>query len=114
MRPKDQEPKDSGSGLIYSYKCDDITCSEEYIGETARTLGERYKEHLKEPSPIHAHILQTGHNTTTNNFSILGREDRDQANTIKEDIYIRVTEMLISTTLVIYGTEFFLTPLVLK
>ena len=29
--------------------------------ETARTLGERCKEHLKHPSPIHAHIQQTGH-----------------------------------------------------
>ena len=63
---------------------------EEYIGETARTLGEKYKEHLKKPSPTYAHILQTGHNTTTNNFSIIGREDRDQTRTIKEAIYIRV------------------------
>ena len=96
MRPKDQDPKDSRSELIYSYRCDDITCSEEYIGETARTMGERYKEHLKEPSPIHGHILQTGHNTTTNNFSISGREDRDQARTIKEAIYIRVNNPMLN------------------
>ena len=89
-RPKGQDPKDSRSGVIYSYKRDDITCGEEYIGETARSLGERYKEHLKQPSPIHVHILQTGHNTTTNNFSIIGRGHRDQARTIKEAIYIRV------------------------
>ena len=96
MRPKDQDLKDSRSGLIYWYKCDDITCSEEYIGETDRTLGERYKEHLKETSHIHVHILQTGHNTTTNNFSILGREDRNQARTIKEAIYIRVNNPLLN------------------
>ena len=90
MRRKDQDPKDSKSGVIYRYKCDDITCGEEYIGETARSLRERYKEHLKQPSPIHADILQIGHNTTTNNFSIIEREDRDQARTIKEAIYIRV------------------------
>ena len=90
MRPKDQDPKYRRSGVIYSYKCDDITCGEEYIGVTSRSLGERYKEHLKGPSPIHAHIQQTGYYTTSNNFNIIGREDRELARTIKEAIYIRV------------------------
>ena len=40
MRPKDQDPKDSRSGVIYNYKCDDITCGNEYIGATGRSLGE--------------------------------------------------------------------------
>ena len=87
--PKDQDPKDSKCRVMYIYKCDDITCGEEYKGEHPRSLRERYKEHLKHPSPIHAHILQTGHNTTTNNFSNIEREDRDQARTIKEAFYIR-------------------------
>ena len=43
IRPKDQDPKDSRSGVIYSYKCEDITCGEEYIGETARSLGGEVK-----------------------------------------------------------------------
>ena len=47
-----------------------------YIGETSRTLGEKYKEHLKEPSPIHASSLQTGHSATTDNFSIIGRDNQ--------------------------------------
>ena len=42
----------------------EVACNEEYIGETGRTLGERYRELLKEPSPIHVHIWQTGHNAT--------------------------------------------------
>ena len=87
MKPKDQDPKDKKSGVIYSYQCGDITCGEEYIWETSRTLGERYKEHLKQPSPIHAHIQQTGHTSTTNNFNIIGREDQGLARTIKEAIY---------------------------
>ena len=62
MKPKDQDPKDNKSGLIYSYKCQDITCREEYIGETSRSLGDRDKVHLKGPSTIHAHIQYTGHN----------------------------------------------------
>ena len=63
---------------------------EEYKGETSRTLKERYQEHLKQPSPIYAHIQQTGHNSTPDNFSILGREDQGLTRTIKVVIYIRV------------------------
>ena len=55
MKLKDQDPKDSKSGLIYSYQCHHLDCYEEYIGETSRTLGERRKEHFKQHSPIHAH-----------------------------------------------------------
>ena len=40
-KPKDQEPMDKKSGVIYSYQCNNIVCDEEYIGKTARTLGER-------------------------------------------------------------------------
>ena len=43
MKPKDKDPKDQKSGVIYSYQCGDIACGEEYIGETSRTLQERYK-----------------------------------------------------------------------
>ena len=39
MKPKDWDPKDSKSGLIYSYECHHLDCDEEYIGETSRTLG---------------------------------------------------------------------------
>ena len=86
----DQDPKEKKSGLIYSYQCEEIAFDEEYIGETSRTLGERYREHLKEPSPIHAHSLQSGHSSTLDNFNILGREDQGLTRTIKETIYIRV------------------------
>ena len=39
MKPKDEDPKDKESVVIYSYLCWDIACGEEYIGETSRTLG---------------------------------------------------------------------------
>ena len=90
MRPKDQDHKVSRSRVICSYKYHDITCGEEYIGETSRLLGKRYKKHLKGPSPIHVHIQESGHNTTSNNSNIIRREDRDLAKTIKEAIYFRV------------------------
>ena len=52
VRPKDQDPKDRKSNVIYSYQCAEVDCIEEYIGEASRTLGEGYKEHFKKPSPI--------------------------------------------------------------
>ena len=67
-----------------------MECDEEYIGETARTFGERYKEHLKAPSPIYDHSNTTGHNMTLNNFSIEGRKEQNLSRLIKESTFIRV------------------------
>ena len=61
VKPKDKDPKEKTSGVIYCYQYTAIDCGEEYIGETFRTLGERYKEHLRQPSPIQAHSQLTGH-----------------------------------------------------
>ena len=90
VAPKDRDHITHKSGIIYRYKCDRVECDEEYIGESARTFGERFKEHLKCPSPIYDHSNITGHNTTLENFSIVGREDRNLMRLIKEAIYIRV------------------------
>ena len=90
MKPKDQDPKEMKSRVIYSFQCNHIACVEEYIGETARTLGEQSKEHLKQPSPIHVHIQQRGHTITDTSFNIIGREDQRQARTIRGSIFIRV------------------------
>ena len=76
----------------YRYQCDRVDCDEEYIGESSRTFGERFKEHLKPPSPTYDHGNITGHNVTINNFNIAGREDLNQMRTIKEALYIRVND----------------------
>ena len=69
VKPKDKVPEDKKSGVIYCYQCSAIDCGEEYIGETARTMGERYWEHLRVASPIQAHNQLMGHQTTQDNFS---------------------------------------------
>ena len=71
-------------------QCGEITCDDEYIGETSRTCGETFKEHLKEPSPIHHHSINTGYPTTQHNFQIIERGGHGTARTIKESIYISV------------------------
>ena len=90
MKPRDKDPLGRRSGAIYWCQCGELTCDEEYIGETSMTLGERYKEHMKEPSPIYGHSSQSGHSTNPDYFTIIGREDHGLARTIKESIYIRV------------------------
>ena len=57
--PKGKDPMVNQSGAIYWYQCGDLGCDYEYIGETFRTVDERYKEHLKAPSAIHHHSSQT-------------------------------------------------------
>ena len=89
VKPKDKDPKEK-SGVIYYYQSTTLDCGEDYIGETSRTLGERYKEHLREPSPIQAHSQLIGHQLSQDNFTIIGREDQDITRLIKESIFIRV------------------------
>ena len=90
MTPKDKDHITKKSGIIYRFKCKRVDCEDEYIGESSRTFGERYKEHLKAPSPIYDHHNITGHETSIENFSIVGREDQNLIRAIKEAIYIRV------------------------
>ena len=90
VSPKDEDPMVNQKGAIYWYQCGDLVCDHEYAGETSRTFGERHKEHLKAPSPIHHHSNQRGHPTSHNNFQIVGMEGHNLARYIKESIFIRV------------------------
>ena len=90
MTPKDKDHITKKSVIIYRFKCKRVDCKDEYIGELSRTFGDRYKEHLKAPSPIYDHHNIRGHETSIENFSIVGREDQNLIRAIKEAIYIRV------------------------
>ena len=90
MSPKDKDEMANKSSIIYSYCCGELGCDEEYVGESGRTLGERFKEHMKTPSPIFHHQTASGHITSMDNFKILGREENNMARTIKEAMFIRV------------------------
>ena len=92
MAPKDEDPLMKKSGVIYRYKCDKVKCDDEYIGESSRTFGERFKEHQKAPFPLIDHYNTTGHKICIENFDIVGREDQNLMRTIKEALYIRVND----------------------
>ena len=99
MAPKDKDPKLAKSGVIYKYKCPTINCTEEYIGESGRTSGDRYKKHLKALSPLHLHTSSTGHPVSPEWFSIVDREVQGMARNIKEAMYIRVNDPSLSRNL---------------
>ena len=88
--PKDKDPMVIKSGAIYWFQCSDLTCDDEYIGETSRTFVQRFKGNLKDPFPIHHYGNNTGHSTSQNNFQIIQREGHGLARNIKESIFIRV------------------------
>ena len=83
MAPKDQDPILKKSGVIYRYKCNRVDCDEEYIGESSR---------VKAPSPIFGHFNTTGHSITTDNFSIVGREDQNLNKAMIEALFTRVND----------------------
>ena len=108
--PKDKDPKANQTGVIYQYQCPHINCSSSYIGESCRSLGERVKEHIKAPSPIHLHSTTSGHPLDPNQFNIVHKEVNSQSRTIKEAMFIHVqdppsTGIWSSTNCCIYGTS---------
>ena len=76
------------SGTIYHYKCSHTDCPEQYIGESGRTFGDRFKEHLRAPSPMHLHIQTTGHQVDLESFTIIDREPQGDTTMIKEAMSI--------------------------
>ena len=97
--PKDNVPMVSQRGAIYWFQCGDLTCDDDYIGETSRIFRERFKEYPKDPSPIHHHNNNTGHPTSQNTFQIIGREGRGLARNIKKSIFIRVNNPTLNSNI---------------
>ena len=88
------------SGVIYWFRCQELECNDDYIGESAGTFGERLKNTSKH---LHPCVATTGHITTLDNFSF--------ARTIKESIFIRVNNpTLVSIIFLTFGMEFYITP----
>ena len=92
VHPKARDTILKKSGVIYRCRCGRVDCEEEYIGESGRTFGERFREHMRAPSTIIDHHNTTGHEVSLDNFSIVGREDNGIARNIKEAIFIRVND----------------------
>ena len=76
-----------------------ISCPEAYMEELGRALGERVEEHLKASSPIHLHNNSTGHPFNPECFNIIHRETQSASRTIKEAIFICVSDPTLNRNL---------------
>ena len=99
VTPKDKDPKLHKSGVIYHFKCPHINYPEAYIAESGRALGERIKEHLKAPSPIHHHSSSTGHSLSPECFNIIHWETQGLSRNIMEAMFICVNDPLLNRNL---------------
>ena len=99
MAPKDKDTKLQKSVVINRYKCSQINYPEEYIDETGRTFGDRLKEHLRAPSPIHQHNSSTGHPISPDCFSIVHKGAQGTTRNIKEAMFIRANDLSLNRNL---------------
>ena len=76
-----------------------INCTEGYIGESGRALGDRIEEHLKAPSPIHHHSSSPGHPLSPQCFNIIHQETQAPSRNIKEAMFICVNDTLVNRNL---------------
>ena len=89
VNPKDKPQKEKQCGVVYSMKC--VQCGKLYIGETARSLGARFKEHTdgKHPSSaVTEHMSATGHWFTMDSTKVVSKEEQTFKRKIKEAMTI--------------------------
>ena len=92
IAPKDKDPKLHKSGIIYNYKCPQLNCTEQYIGESGRTLGDRLKEHLRAPfnhTPTQQHLRAPNQSRLFHSYP---QGSKDVSRNIKEAMFIRVND----------------------
>ena len=100
VHPKDKTPMEGQCGTIYH-----ITCSTDpnhtYVGESKRTVSQRFKEHTKLdaeiPTAVAEHTIATGHTVSIQNVKVLAREQQWLPRKVKEAIYIRQLHPTINT-----------------
>lgn len=87
-RVKDRTDKMKKCGVIYHIKCEN--CEGDYVGETARQLDTRLKEHMsRTSSAIFEHCDSKGHKIKPENTKILNTEDNFWKRKVKEAIEIK-------------------------
>ena len=89
VKPKDATPIEQQCGLVYHIKCQD--CHHNYIGETGRNMGIRFKEHTIRKGTVSAvkeHLESSRHSCSLEDVRILDREEDWYRRKIKEAIMI--------------------------
>ena len=99
VKPKDKDNKLQKSGVIYYFKCPQINCPDEYIGESGMAFGDRSKEHLKAPHPIYQHSSSTAQPFSPDCFNIIHREAQGTSRNIKQAMFIWVNDPYLNRNL---------------
>ena len=106
---KDRLPKGLRSRVVCSFTC--RCCSVSYVGQTARHLHTWISDHLgvsaltgkthvnPSSSSIFAHISETGHSASINDFRILPSSNSSSGLLIRESLLIRKLKPLLNTNL---------------
>ena len=92
VKVKDKDKPQQKSNAIYHLKCG--SCESNYIGETGRGVGVRFKEHVNlrhSSSAIAEHMKKTKHEFPVENIKILSCEDHTIKRRVKEALAIRKT-----------------------
>ena len=79
VSPKEKDTITKKSSDIYSFNCGKLECEVGLYRGVIQKLGERCKEHLKQPSSIFEHQSTTSYIITVANFKIIGREGHNMA-----------------------------------
>lgn len=88
-RLKDAVPKSQKSDLVYEITCE---CEATYVGQTSQYAETRFNQHLngtESHSSLSAHLIETGHTVTFDDFKILCSEPNRRVRDVKEVIHIQ-------------------------
>ena len=88
VKPKDKQKKENKCGTIYHVSCG--TCDDHYVGETARALGKRFREHRwsDDQSAVLEHLKSSGHSLSFDDMRVLASETNYSARKIREALEI--------------------------
>ena len=88
VKPKDKQAKENKCGTVYQVPCG--SCEDSYVGETARALGVRFKEHSStdKESAVLEHTKITGHSLSFEDVRVLASEPRYHQRKVKEALEI--------------------------
>ncbi|XP_074606463.1 uncharacterized protein LOC141859518 [Acropora palmata] len=105
VRVKDKRENLKKCGTVYHIHCEQ--CDKNYVGETARLLETRIKEHLsRNSSAVNEHCKLTGHSVDSSKIKVLATENNTFKRRLREAIEIKL-QMLKSVREKINLGEFF-------
>ena len=89
VRVKDKTENLKKCGTVYHIHCEQ--CDKDYVGETARLLETRIKEHLsRNSSAVNEHCKLTGHSVDSSKIKVLATEINTFKRRIREAIEIKL------------------------